>query len=139
MWDWIKEAVVKHSSTFYFDSCSTMWENIYDIGIQKVFLPWRVISHDLIIEVPEDVGRWLWCMGDDTGQVNCGTSVDMQIWWSLYSHMRNWIINIWHDDIRYNLNIINITNYVQSYWIRLRGLCWYLTFIYTSISLLRQR
>ena len=38
-------------------------------------IPWRVIRHDLVIKVPENVCRWLWSVGYDTGEVDGGASV----------------------------------------------------------------
>ena len=50
--------------------------------------PWGIIGHDIIIEIPEDVCRRLWSVGYDTGQVNGGASVYMEIRGALDPHMR---------------------------------------------------
>ena len=50
-------------------------------------LPWGIIGHDILIEVPEDVRRGLWCVGYDTGQVDGGASVHMEIRGALDPHM----------------------------------------------------
>ena len=42
-------------------------------------IPWGIISHDILIEVPEDVRWGLRCVGYDTGQVDGGASVNMEI------------------------------------------------------------
>ena len=51
--------------------------------------PGRVVGHDIVIEVPEDVGWRLWSVGDDTGEVDGGSSVDMKVWRSMNPHVRD--------------------------------------------------
>jgi len=46
-----------------------------------------VIGHDLVVEVPEDVGGGLGGVGDDAGQVDGGASVDVEVGVALYPHM----------------------------------------------------
>ena len=60
-------------------------------------LPWWFISHNIIIEIPEDVGWRFWCMGDYACEIDSGSSVDMEIRISLNSHMWYWnrIRNDW--------------------------------------------
>lgn len=57
-----------------------------------VILPWWIIGHDIIIEIPEDVSWGLWGVGYDTGQVDGGAPVDMEIRRALDPHMRYWKI-----------------------------------------------
>ena len=52
-------------------------------------VPWRVIRHDMIIEVPEDVGRRFRSVGDDAGEVDGGASVNMKIRRSVNTNMWN--------------------------------------------------
>ena len=52
-------------------------------------LPWGIIGHDILIEVPEDVRWGLRCVGYDTGQVDGGASVDVKVRRSMNAHMRN--------------------------------------------------
>ena len=52
-------------------------------------LPWGVVGHDIVVEIPEDV-RWrLGSMRDDTGEVDGGASVNVKVWRSVNAHMRN--------------------------------------------------
>ena len=51
--------------------------------------PWGVVSHDIVVEIPEDVCRGLGCMRDDAGEVDGGASVDVKVWRSMNAHMRN--------------------------------------------------
>ena len=57
--------------------------------IAEKFLPWGVISHDIIIEVPEDVGWWFWSMRDHTREVDGRSSINMKIGISLNPYMWN--------------------------------------------------
>ena len=57
-------------------------------NISRLTLPWGVVSHDIVVEIPEDVGRGLGSVRDDTGQVDGGASVDMEIRGALDSYMR---------------------------------------------------
>ena len=52
-------------------------------------LPWGVVCHDIVIEVPEDVGGGLGGVGDDASQVDGGSSVDVKVGRSMNPHMRN--------------------------------------------------
>ena len=52
-------------------------------------VPRRVIRHDIIIEVPEDVGRRFRSVGDDAGEVDGGASVNMKIRRSVNTNMWN--------------------------------------------------
>ena len=52
-------------------------------------LPGGVIGHDLVVEVPEDVGGGLGGVGDDARQVDGGASVDVKVRRSMNAHMRN--------------------------------------------------
>ena len=56
------------------------------------WLPWWIIGHDIIIEIPEDVSWGLWGVGYDTGQVDGGAPVYMEIRRALDPHMRYWKI-----------------------------------------------
>ena len=58
-------------------------------NISRLTLPWGVVGHDIVVEIPEDVGRRLGSVGDDTGQVDGGASVDVEVWRSMNAHMRN--------------------------------------------------
>ena len=64
---------------------------IKQIIIYKIYTisPRRVVGHDIVIEVPEDVGWRLWSVGDDTGEVDGGSSVDMKVWRSMNPHVRD--------------------------------------------------
>ena len=100
-------------------------------------LPWWIISHDIIIEIPEDVGWGLRSVGYDTGQVDGGAPVHMEIRRALDPHMRYWkicwfVVRI----LKYSFSFYFTTYYVKCYGVGLRGLCWNLTLIYTSISFL---
>ena len=52
-------------------------------------VPRRVIRHDTIIEVPEDVGWRFRSVGDDAGEVDGGASVNMKIRRSVNTNMWN--------------------------------------------------
>ena len=52
-------------------------------------LPWGVVSHDIVVEIPEDVSWRLWSMRNDTGEVDGGASVDVKVWRSMNAHVRN--------------------------------------------------
>ena len=56
-------------------------------NISLLTLPWGVVSHDIVVEIPEDVCRGLGCVRDDTGQVDGGASVDVEVGVALYPHM----------------------------------------------------
>ena len=58
-------------------------------NISRLTLPWGVVSHDIVVEIPEDVGRGLGSVRDDTGQVDGGASVDVKVRRSMNAHMRN--------------------------------------------------
>ena len=55
--------------------------------VAKSFLPWGVISHDIIIEVPEDVSWRFWRMRDHTSEVDGRASINMKIRISLDPNM----------------------------------------------------
>ena len=52
-------------------------------------LPRGVVGHDIVVEIPEDVGWRLGSMRDDTGEVDGGASVNVKVWRSVNAHMRN--------------------------------------------------
>ena len=58
-------------------------------NISLLTLPWGVVSHDIVVEIPEDVSWRLRSMRNDTGEVDGGASVDMKVWRSMNAHMRN--------------------------------------------------
>ena len=58
-------------------------------NISRLTLPWGVVSHDIVVEIPEDVGWRLGSMRDDTGEVDGGASVNVKVWRSVNAHMRN--------------------------------------------------
>ena len=65
---------------------------IKQIIINKIsvnLIPGRVVCHDIVIEVPEDVGWRFWSVGDDTSEVDGGSSVDMKVWRSMNPHVWN--------------------------------------------------
>ena len=51
--------------------------------------PWGVVSHDIVVEIPEDVSWRLRSMRNDTGEVDGGASVDVKVWRSMNAHVRN--------------------------------------------------
>ena len=53
--------------------------------------PRGVVCHDIVIEIPEDVGWRLRSVRDDTGQVDGGSSVDVKVRRSMNPHVGNWI------------------------------------------------
>ena len=58
-------------------------------NISLLALPWGVVSHDVVVEIPEDVGWRLGSVRDDTGEVDGGASVNVKVWRSVNAHMRN--------------------------------------------------
>ena len=58
-------------------------------NISLLTLPGGVVSHDIVVEIPEDVSWRLWGVRDDTGEVDGGASVNVKVWRSMNAHMRN--------------------------------------------------
>ena len=95
-------------------------------------LPRWVVGHDVVIEVPEDVGRRLGSVWDDASQVDGGPSVDVNVWRPVNPHVRNWQ----EKSVNNVLQLFVLTNNVESDGIWLRWLGGNLTLVYPSVSLL---
>ena len=95
-------------------------------------LPRWVVGHDVVIEVPEDVGRRLGSVWDDASQVDGGPSVDVNVWRPVNPHVGNWQ----EKSVNNVLQLFVLTNNVESDGIWLRWLGGNLTLVDPSVSLL---